>query len=187
MNDDFTLVTITNPEKIPDFTKERHIGSRVRHVIKPYDKAVLLGQKVEKRPPVRLAGREYYNPDWKPVRNIREREKQKKHYEKLRSLYPHLPVLRDIDYKMNPLTVQHRMKQAEEWHNLVTATSKPRAVVQMSYYAAKLNAKATNIESDINEHPTTAESTELDFGTDKSRYTTTTSSSSTKKQRLRRF
>lgn len=183
----FTLVTITNPEKIPDFAKECHIGSRVRHVVKPYNKAVLLGQHVEKRPPVRLAGREYYNPDWKPVKNFREREKQKKRFEKLRSLYPHLPALRDIDYRMNPMTVQHRMKQAEEWHTLVTATSKPRAVVQVSHYAAKLNENsAKGTTKNDNERPTTAESTELDFGTEKSRYVSATASSK-KKNRLRRF
>lgn len=132
-------------------------------VMKPYNKHILVAKYFEKQkpraPPVRLAGRELYNPDWKPLKSFREREKLKCQYEAYRRLYPHLPVLRDVDFRVNPTTVSLRLKQAEEWHRLITASTKPTAEVPVSHYAADIQY---NYEADES-RPETAESSELDF------------------------
>ncbi|CAL8110827.1 unnamed protein product [Orchesella dallaii] len=115
------------PYKIPPFRKGSPTVVVNKHPLTKHSKR-----------PVRLDSREYWNSNWKPATNKQERELQKKRYEELRTLYPHLPKLRDIDYKVNTETVKFRMKQAEDWHRLVTVTSKPQPVIELSYLS-KMN------------------------------------------------
>lgn len=116
-------VQITEPKELPEIESRK---SRVVNLMKSF-KGLAMTKGAE-RPPIRLPSVEYYKGDL-DIPSPQHRASQRQRYDELKRLYPHLPTLRIADYTVSPETVKHRLKQAEDWHRLVTASNTPTSCV----------------------------------------------------------